>query len=322
MSDKETLDLDQVNKSLAALAESVSKGHSSKGTNTTAVESMTGQGSSTQIFHTASNSDPGSWAGSTARDVPENGATDSVEENGTDYNNQGQMVKGILDKVSKGQPLTAHEVSILKGFMPFEKKDDKDSDKDDAKKAASTKKGDLSIEHEDDDDMDKAVTAKVESDEDVEKGFEVTDFLKSWSAAMTKSIDSRFDRLERGLMSVSTQVASTSDVQKSLGRALAGVGSTVVETHSRLSELETGAARAPKAATAPQAIQKGGFDGAGADDVITKSLQGDRGAQMIVADTLCDLVTKGLASANDVVLYESTGQLSAVLASKVRELRS
>lgn len=320
MSDKETVDLEQVTKSLAALQASVQKGHSSKGTNTTAVESMTGEGSATQIFHTASNSDPGSWAGSTARDVPENGATDSVEENGTDYNNQGQMVKSIWDKVQKGIPLTAHEASVLKGFMPFEKKDDKDSDKDDAKKAASTKKGDLSIEHEDDDDMDKAITDKVESDEEVEKGFEVTDFLKSWSAAMTKSIDSRFDRLERGLMSVSTQVSSTSDVQKSLGNALSNVGATVVDTYARIAELEGGAARAPKAATSVQPIQKGGFSGS--EDIISKAISGDRGAQSIVADTLCELVQKGVATANDVVLYESTGQLTPSMANKVRELRS
>lgn len=321
MSDKATVDLEQVNKSLAALRESViTKGHSSKGTNTTAVETMAGEGSATQIFHTASNSDPGSWAGSTARDVPENGATDSVEENGTDYNNQGQMVKSIWDKVTKGIPLTAHEASVLKGFMPFDKKDDKNSDKDEAKKGASTKKGDLSIEHEDDDDVEKGVTANVESDEEVEKGFEVTDFLKSWSAAMTKSIDARFDRLERGLVSVSSQVSSTSDVQKSLGAALSDVGATVVDTYARISELESGAARAPKAATSVQPIQKGGFSGP--EDVISKAISGDRGAQTIVADTLCELVQKGMATANDVVLFESTGQLNPVLANKVRELRS
>lgn len=318
---KDTLDLEQVTKSLAALQESVQKGHSSKGTNTTEVVSMTGQGGATQIFHTASNSDPGSWAGSTARDVPENGATDSVEENGTDYNNQGQMVKGIMDKINKGVPLTAHEAAILKGFMPFDKKkdDDKDDDKDDkAKKAkADLEKGDLGFGKDD-----KDVTKAVEEDDEVEKGFEVTDFLKSWSAAMTKSIDSRFDRLERGLMSVSSQVGNSADVQKSLAGALSGVGATVVATHSRLDQLENGAARAPKSATAPTQVAKGGYDGGNGEDIISKAISGDRLAQMNVADTLCDLVTKGLASANDVVLFESTGQLSAALVSKVRAARS
>lgn len=322
----ETLDMETVQKSLAALA-SVVKGHSSKGTNTLAVESMAGQGGATQIFHTASNSDPGSWAGSVQRDVPENGATDSIDENGTDYNNQGQMVKGIMEKVAKGQPLTANEFSILKGFMPFGK--DKGEDKDDKKDAKKAKpddkdleKGDLSIEHDDDDDdapmekTKKSITEQVASNADVADGFEVTDFLKSWSQALTKSLDSRFNRLENGLQAVNTRVEAAEGLSKSIGAALGGVGQTVVATAQRIAQIEEAPARGPKSATALNKSQN-----AGGDDLISKAINGDYHARAAIADQLSDLVVKGLATANDVVLFDSTGQLSAQLANQLRNPR-
>lgn len=321
----ETLDMESVQKSLAALGSVLAKGHSSKGTNTLAVESMAGQGGATQIFHTASNSDPGSWAGSVQRDVPENGATDSIDENGTDYNNQGQMVKGILDKVEKGQPLTAKEYKILKGFMPFGKDKNKDEDKDDkAKKAKSDdkdiEKGDLSIEHDDDDapmeKTKKSITEQVGSNADVADGFEVTDFLKSWSDALTKSLDSRFNRLENGLQAVSTRVEAAEGLQKSIGAALGGVGQTVVATAQRLAQIEEAPARGPKSATALNKSQN-----AGGDDLISKAMNGDYSARVAIADQLSDLVIKGLATANDVVLFDSTGQLSAQLANQLRNPR-
>lgn len=320
----ETLDMETVQKSLAALA-SVVKGHSSKGTNTLAVESMAGQGGATQIFHTASNSDPGSWAGSVQRDVPENGATDSIDENGTDYNNQGQMVKGIMEKVAKGQPLTANEFSILKGFMPFGK--DKGEDKDDKKDAKKAKpddkdieKGDLNIEHEDDDDAmektKKSITEQVASNADVADGFEVTDFLKSWSQALTKSLDSRFNRLESGLQAVNTRVEAAEGLSKSIGTALGGVGQTVVATAQRIAQIEEAPARGPKSATALNKSHN-----ADGDDLISKAMNGDYHARAAIADQLSDLVVKGLASANDVVLFDSTGQLSAALANQLRNPR-
>lgn len=323
----ETLDMETVQKSLAALGRELAKGHSSKGTNTLAVESMAGQGGATQIFHTASNSDPGSWAGSVQRDVPENGATDSIDENGTDYNNQGQMVKGIMEKVAKGQPLTANEFSILKGFMPFGK--DKGEDKDDKKDAKKAKpddkdleKGDLSIEHDDDDDdapmekTKKSITEQVASNADVADGFEVTDFLKSWSQALTKSLDSRFNRLENGLQAVNTRVEAAEGLSKSIGAALGGVGQTVVATAQRIAQIEEAPARGPKSATALNKSQN-----AGGDDLISKAINGDYHARAAIADQLSDLVVKGLATANDVVLFDSTGQLSAQLANQLRNPR-
>ena len=117
---------EDVKKALGALQD-VTKGHSSRGTATTQVESMqqggVGAGSdagSTQVFHTPANSDPNGWAGSTAKDCGENGAHDAIAENGTDYDG-GAMYKSIKEEISKGQQLSPAEYSWFfeKGGMAY-----------------------------------------------------------------------------------------------------------------------------------------------------------------------------------------------------------
>ena len=65
MTDKKVAQ-ETVSKALESLQE-LAKGHKSGATATTRVESMSGVGGSTQVYHTPSNSDPGGWAGSTDR---------------------------------------------------------------------------------------------------------------------------------------------------------------------------------------------------------------------------------------------------------------
>jgi len=76
MSEK-TVAEESVSKALETLQD-LAKGHNSRGTATTEVESMrdagAGAGSdsgSTQVFHTGANSDPGTWAGTGQRKSPE-----------------------------------------------------------------------------------------------------------------------------------------------------------------------------------------------------------------------------------------------------------
>jgi hypothetical protein len=112
-----------------------------------------------QLYHTPSDSNPGTWAGTGQEDQNEH--EDGIDENGTDYNgvkkalankvakskalspaevaivkgDRGNARKAIADKISKGTKLTAAESwAVHKGF-PFGKDDkDKDDDQKDVKK--------------------------------------------------------------------------------------------------------------------------------------------------------------------------------------------
>lgn len=310
----ETFDLDKVKKSLAALQD-IAKGHASGGTSTTKVESMTGQGGATQIYHTPANSDPGSWAGSVARDVAENGATDDIAANGTDYGGNGNMVKAIMDKIAKGQPVTAAEYKVLeKGMMPFgkDKKDKDDDDADDVEKGFEDK----------DKDEDKTITKSISEDDDLAKGFDVVPFLEQWSAQVTKAIDARLDAMSKSITKhintrISAQQADSGVITKSLADAMASVGATVVATHERLESLESTPARGARSVAGVQAIQKGSYAGA-EDDYISKALNGDPMAKAEVADALADMVTKGLCSPQEAILFDSVGHISTGLLNKVR----
>lgn len=68
----------------------------------------------TQLFHTASDSDPGQHAGVSTTDYQDE-HKDGISENGTDYDG---VKKQLADKVEKSQALTPAEVAIAKGQDP------------------------------------------------------------------------------------------------------------------------------------------------------------------------------------------------------------
>lgn len=67
-----------------------------------------------QLFHTASDSEPGSWAGSSPED--EDSMDDNIQDNGTDYDG---VKKSLVAKAAKGAQLTKAEASMLAGGNPF-----------------------------------------------------------------------------------------------------------------------------------------------------------------------------------------------------------
>lgn len=67
-----------------------------------------------QLFHTGSDSQPGTWAGSAPSDEDEN--TSLIDINGTDYDG---VKKSLAAKVSKSKALTQAEVALVKGFNPL-----------------------------------------------------------------------------------------------------------------------------------------------------------------------------------------------------------
>lgn len=67
-----------------------------------------------QLFHTASDSEPGSWAGSSPED--EDSMDDMIQDNGTDYDG---VKKALAAKAQKGVALTKAEAAMLSGGNPF-----------------------------------------------------------------------------------------------------------------------------------------------------------------------------------------------------------
>lgn len=310
----EKINVSDLEKSLAALKNELSKGHNSRGTNTTAVESMrdggVGAGSSagaTQVFHTPNNSDPGTWAGTSQSKIDNNGDTDLVDENGTD-------LKAVMSKVRKGQVLTAEEVAFLEkamgGLFGKEADDDSDEDEEESKdgekpafKAKKAKKA--NAKDCDPKDMEKSLADLASEDEDVAKGLEVSEFLEGFVRQISKSLDLMEERICRRVESrIETAQARSEAVQKSLAGAVAEIGQVTVLTAQRMDQVESGPARAPLAVQNVEAIEKSQATA----KTLTKSL---------VMPILEDLVIKGQASAHEVIKYESVGELSPALKDKV-----
>lgn len=166
-----------LHKALSALQD-IAKGHSSGSTATTKVESMVSESGATQLFHTASNSDPGGWAGSSWRGE---GWEDMIEANGTDLGAVRKLGKsiarGIMAKLNKGLPLSARETAFVsKGGMNFldkmkAEKADKAMDADDEEKksyakAMMKKAADEEVEKAVDEDEDEVEKAMDEDEDD------------------------------------------------------------------------------------------------------------------------------------------------------------
>lgn len=293
MSDEQKIDEKDLSKALSALQD-LAKGHSSKGTNTTAVDSMDSESGATQVFHTPSDSDPGTWAGSTGRDCPDNGATDAISDNGTDYDGGAEMVKSIKEKLSKGQALTAEEYSFVmeKGMPPFMKKDD-DDDKDDKKvsKAAD----------EDDKDVKKSLADEAASSETVSQGMEISEFLADFVGVFSKSLASAEGRITRSVLSaVSAESQRSEAFGKSLAGALGTISEGLVAQTQRVDQFETTPARGPKSHQASSEPVSKSFAGPG----------GDKLSKSEVADALVDMVQKSLIDGPTVIAFDSTGQIS------------
>lgn len=303
MSDKK-IDEQDLSKALNVLQD-LAKGHSSRGTAATAVESMSGEGGSTQVHHTASNSDPGGWAGSGSRPASENGATDAIEENGTDYSGGAEVVKSILAKLSKGQPLTAEEFAMVKGMPAFLKKDDdkKDDKKDDDVDKAMDDK---------EDDVKKSLADEAAANDTLSKGLEISDFLAEFVGVFSKSlsamearIEARDDRMRNALQS---EASRNEEFGKSLASALGTLSEGLIATTQRVDQVESTPAYGPKS----QQMAKGSFDGPeGA--TLTKSQ---------IAGTLIDMVQNNKIAATDVIRFDSTGDISDETYAKVLSHRS
>ncbi|NJL53718.1 hypothetical protein HC928_00335 [bacterium] len=322
MSEKRIAEND-LQKALQTLQD-LAKGAAGGDTATTKVPAMVGESGSPQLFHTASNSDPGGWAGSTWKGESWD---DMVAANGTDVGAMTKMAKSILDKMSKGQTLSGHEVAFVsKGGMNFldkakvdkafpPKKDDDDKDMDKGYGADKEKMMEKA-QHEDEEEDKKMVKEMVKPDAmkksfmdhasdtpAMQAGLEVSEFLAGFAQVMHKSLQSMEARItDRVLTGLSRNAEEQGTVQKSLAEALAALGEAISVQAQRIDQVESAPARGPKSE-----VRKS-LDGAPESGNLSKSQ---------ISDKLFDLLQKGMVTQNDVLKFDATGELSPDLARKV-----
>ncbi len=298
---------EELTKALQALSDlAKSKG----ATVTTRDPAMDSKTADTHVFPSKGDSDPGSWAGSSWSAVPNNGASDSIEDNGTDLKSAAKMRKSILDKIAKGQPVTAAEYNIVKGAM-FP-----DEDKDDVSKAKAKKAGELlppgagappgaGGPGSDDEEkekmamMGKSLRDHATTDPRVTAGFEVSEFLVGVVDVLNKSLQGTEARVSAR---VSEQAAKQEAFNKSLAEAVNNLAQVLGLTSQRISQVEDTPARPARS------IAKSDPSPKGAAGELTKSR---------VLDVMCDLVKSNSLDPKEVVLFETTGQIRPEIAAKV-----
>jgi len=311
----ETGDLQKALQSLQDLA----KGHNSRGTATTEVVGMASESGPTQVFHTASNSDPGSWAGSKGESED---WSDSIGPDGTDYKAAGaKMRKSILDKIAKGAALTQGEKNfVAKGGLdkfkdmdkgmapPFMKKDKDDDDKEVEKAAGHGDEAEdrkLISEMMDKDkkkDVAKSFTDHAADNAAVKSGFEVSEFLAGFAQVMHKSLVSMEARItDRVLTGIAKSDVEQGEVQKSMAEALARLGEVLAAQAQRIEQVESGPSRAAKSTLSKSGAEQ----------------QPQELSKSQVTGALVELVQKGQATAQDVLKFDATGELSPELRNKV-----
>jgi hypothetical protein len=299
---KKTVEIDSVTKALDALQD-LAKGHNSRGTATTKVESMrnggVGAGSdagSTQVFHTPSNSDPGTWAGSGQRKSPEDGAQDGVSEDGTDYSGSAEMVKSVMEKVAKGLALDPIEKAIFDAVVKgYGKKDDEEE----------VEKASKEDDDEDEDDMGKSLADAAAEHEDVSKGLEVSSFLTGWTEVQSDALSGVETRIRKSIENIHTE---QKEYNGELAKSIVGLAEVLTLQAQRIEQLESTPARAPKSAVS--AVEKSFGPGGIAP-------QGESLNKSQVLGYLTKMVESGDASVTDVIKFESTSAITPELESRV-----
>jgi hypothetical protein len=330
---------EDIAKALGALQE-IAKGHNSRGTATTNVETMSGEGGDSQVFHTSNDSDPGKWAGTSQSTCPEDGAHDDIEENGTDYDGKAKfyMAKSIVRKLEKGVDLTQPEIDFVsaggltfleKGFGEDDEDDDKkvkkagysknaDKDKEEDDKPAFMK-GKEDADDEDDDDkkppfMKKSLSDHASDNDTVREGLEVSTFLAGWADVINKSNASCEERTVQRV--ISAQDSALEDIRTSfdsLAKAVVGLAEVVSSQEQRIDQVETTPARGPKSSNVQPIEKSFGDPSQASDDTITKSQ---------VNETLFALLQDKKVTKEACLKFDATGQISPSDMDKVKAARA
>ena len=281
-----------VMKALEALrdfGEKVEKGHASGNTPTTKVESYTSESGATQLFHTPSNSEPSSWAGSMKQSVS---MEDHIDANGTDVS-VGAVRKSIVDMLAKGQITADQAVSLLKALdKPGKGEPDGDEGYEDGDDDEKEPKGKPEFAKGKGKKVAKSFEEDVAASDEI---VEVGPALEALVGILTKS----FASLEQAIVA---QGAKQDKFSKSLATATANLAEAVLTTSGRVDAVEASPARGPKSARE--------------DAVIAKSVPANHTRDEI-AEALFQLRTKNQCTDQDVLVFDSTGRIEKSLQAKV-----
>ena len=291
-----------------------------------------GDVSKSQLFHTGSNSEPASWAGSTLEETGEEDT--NIDDNGIDYNG---VKKSIMAKLAKGQKLSPAEMLIVKGqmFMPEDKEEmgkstdmpgkaNAPGENRDATSAPPTHPG----SDEDEEEVTKSIETYAAKSEEMSKGLEASPFLYELTRAIGHALQGTEARVQKGVAkalapvvarvdqlekALANKVAGDDEFQKALGDAVVGIAEQVSTTAENVYKAQSMPVGAPKSQLRAvpgnvQAIQKS-FDGS--NDVQISKAQ--------VVDAMCELVKSQKIAGSEVLKYESGYGMSPQTESLVRQ---
>ena len=222
-------------------------------------------------------------------------------------------MKSILEKIEKGLALTEAEAFVLKSIV---KAKDEDDEKDPMAKAKDAKD-----DKDDDKDDDKPAFLKsmsdiAESNEDVQKGLEMSPFLAGWAQVQADAQSTAEQRIVSRLnKSLEDMDSSNAAFQAELAKSISTLAEVLSAQAQRVEQIESTPARGPKTLQA-QAVEKsfgaGGAPQQGGED-LSKSM---------VLDTMVDMVQKGKMLSQEVIKFESTNELRPDLYQAVLAHRS
>lgn len=305
-----------------------------------------------QLYHTESDSDPGSWPGGTQEDLKETSDGDiHIDDNGTDY--QG-VRKSLAEKVRKSLALTPAEVAIAEGKNPMPligqkvskglnltaaeqwavksgfkgmiakgnekptESSDTPGEGDDANSVPPTNAGD-NTNDEIEPDAKKSFNSAVKGSLELQKGIEASPFLYEFVRAVGEALSGSETRTQKSVMAAVEKYGhKLATIEKALSDQQA-FNKSLAATVVGIGELVSGgqnalAAAASAPAGGPRSQTRSGIA------VINKSLDGD-GLDALnkaqVSDVMTNLVKSGELGPLDVIRFESTGELPPSARQKV-----
>lgn len=203
----------------------------------------------TQLFHTASNSNPSEWEGGEQEDLDEHGGDIHIDDNGTDYNGVRKSLAAkvrkslaltpaevaiaegknplpaISNKISKGQKLTSAEEWAIKGGYDADKDEflgmnkastmpspaGKPGEQDDANSAPASSAGAKMDESEVEGDAKKSFNGAVSTSLELQKGIEASPFLFELTKAIGAALEGSESRVVKSVTNAVTALVARVD---------------------------------------------------------------------------------------------------------------
>lgn len=188
-----------------------------------------------------------------------------------------------LDKSEAGDEDKKEEEEVSKACS-------KGDDKKDMKKG--DKKDEDEDEEEDEEEKEKSFASKVEENEDIKEGFEVSEFLKSLTTEFATHVDALTAKVSKKDETIMKSFAVMADSMDKLCKS-------IVSVNERIEALEKSTPTVKKSVTAKEGVERK-FEGS----------EEKKDDSKIIMKSLTDLAMVGKISAEDVTMYETRKILS------------